>query len=55
MLKNHTELETVKFKSPFKTEHGEDAHIDFRHEIEFYTNKKHHSHKADKKFSKRHE
>ena len=55
MLKSHTELETVKFKSPFKGEDGEDAHLEFRHEIEFYTNKKHHSHKADKKFEKRHE
>lgn len=51
MLKGHTELETVKFKTVF----ADDPHADFRHEIEFYTNKKHHGHKAEKKFEKRQE
>lgn len=61
MVKDHTELETIKFKSPFKVtrenEDGEkekfDPHTEFRHEIDFYTHKKHHDHKADKKFKKR--
>ena len=39
MLKKHTELERVKFKSAESAD-GEDPNSDFKHEIEFYTNKK---------------
>jgi hypothetical protein len=49
MLKSHTELQSVNFKSPFtikrKNEEGEDEvddpHHAFRLEIDFYTSKKH--------------
>jgi hypothetical protein len=53
MLKKHTELEGVKFKSA-KRPDGDDANADFKHEIEFYTNKKLTEHKLSKKFEQRH-
>jgi hypothetical protein len=68
MLKGHTELQSVIFKSPFSKVSKEgkgsgdedqgagvqDPHKEFRHEIEFYTNKKLQHHKQHKKFLKRH-
>ena len=46
MLKSHTELQTVRFKSAKKGEgESENQHDDFKHEIEFYTNKKLSEHK----------
>ncbi|TNV84357.1 hypothetical protein FGO68_gene9394 [Halteria grandinella] len=68
MLKGHTELQSVIFKSPFSKSSAKegkgsgddepasstDPHREFRHEIEFYTNKKLQSHKHHKKFLKRH-
>ncbi len=53
MLKKHTELEGVKFKSAGKVG-GQDPNAEFKHEIEFYTNKKLTEHKLSKKFEHRH-
>lgn len=53
MLKSHTELQTVKFKAAGNGEEG-GQHDDFKHEIEFYTNKKLSQHKQVKKFQHRH-
>jgi hypothetical protein len=53
MLKKHTELEGVKFKSA-KRPDDEDPNAEFKHEIEFYTNKKLTEHKLSKKFDQRH-
>jgi hypothetical protein len=44
MLKKHTELQSVSFKS-VKVEGEEDHNAEFKHEIEFYTNKKLAEHK----------
>lgn len=68
MLKSHTKLQSVIFKSPFSKAAKEskgsgdedqtssaDPHKEFRHEIEFYTNKKLQHQKLHKKFVKRHQ
>ena len=53
MLKKHTELQSVSFKS-VKVEGEEDHNSEFKHEIEFYTNKKLAEHKQLKKYEHRH-
>ena len=54
MLKKHTELEAVKFKSAKRPGSEEKANAEFKNEIEFYTNKKLTEHKLSKKFEQRH-
>lgn len=55
MLKKHTELQTIKFKSAPQPEDAEDSNAHFKQEIEFYTNKKLTEHKLNKKFESRHQ
>lgn len=54
MLKDHTELQTIIFKSPLCEGSEADPHTAFRQEIEFYTTKKLNEHKQTKRFEKRH-
>lgn len=48
MIRDYTELETVKFECV-----SEEMHADFKQEIEFYTRKKLSKHKKEKHFAKR--
>lgn len=50
MLKKHTELEAVKIKCAKRPDGETDPNAEFKHEIEFYTNKKLSEHKLAKKF-----
>ncbi len=52
MLKTCTELQTVKYKG-VRVECEGGNYNDFKHEIEFYTNKKEHEHKQGKKYEHR--